>query len=57
MRKLPRIINAQRVIQGAAGESLSTTAMKESSDLQPLIAKGNVFSWLNAPSHFATVRS
>ena len=55
MRKLPRIVDAQPVIHGVLKVAFDDGYVGVV-DLRPLIAKGKVFSWLSAPSHFAAVR-
>lgn len=55
MKRLPSVVDAQPVIHGvlkvAFGDGYVGVV-----DLRPLIAKGKVFSWLNAPAHFAAIR-
>jgi len=54
MKKPPAIIDAEPVIHGALKAAFD--GYKGVVDLRPRIAKGKVFSWLSAPSHFAAVR-
>ena len=55
MNKLPRIVDAQPVIHGVLKVAFDDGYVGVV-DIRPLIAKGKVFSWLSAPSHFAAVR-
>jgi hypothetical protein len=55
MKKLPRVVNAQPVIQGVLKVAFDD-GYEGVVDLRPLIAKGKVFSWLSEPSHFDAVR-
>ena len=55
MNKLPCIVDAQPVIHGVLKVAFDD-GYEGVVDLRPLIAKGEVFSWLSAPSHFAAVR-
>ena len=55
MKKLPCIVEAQPVIHGVLKVAFDDGYVGVV-DLRPLIAKGKVFSWLSAPSHFAAVR-
>jgi hypothetical protein len=52
MRKLSCIVNAQPVIHGVLKVAFDDGYV----GVRPLIAKGKVFSWLSAPSHFAAVK-
>lgn len=55
MKKLPYIVDAKPVIHGVL-KVVFDDGYEGVVDLRPLITKGKVFSWLSAPSHFATVR-
>ena len=55
MKKLPCMVDAQPVIHGVLKVTFDD-GYEGVVDLRPLIAMGKVFSWLNAPSHFAAVR-
>jgi hypothetical protein len=55
MKKLPIVVDAQPVIHGVLKVAFDDGYVGVV-DLRPLIAKGKVFSWLNAPAHFAAVR-
>lgn len=55
MKKLPRIVEAQAVIHGVLKVSFNDGYVGVV-DLRPLISKGKIFSWLNAPAHFAAVK-
>jgi hypothetical protein len=55
MKKLPCIVEAQPVIHGVLKIKFDD-GYEGVVDLRPLIAKGKVFAWLNAPEHFAAVR-
>ncbi len=55
MKKLPRNVDAEPVIHGVLKVSFDDGYVGVI-DLRPLIAKGKVFSWLSAPSHFSGVR-
>ncbi len=55
MKKLPCIVDAQPVIHGVLKVAFDD-GYEGVVDLRPLIAKGKVFAWLNAPAHFAAVR-
>ena len=55
MKKLPHIVEAHPVIHGVLKIAFDDGYIGII-DLRPLIAKGKVFSWLNSPSHFASVK-
>jgi len=55
MKKLPHIVDAQAVIHGVLKVGFDDGYVGVV-DLRPLIAKGKIFSWLNAPAHFAAVK-
>jgi len=55
MKKLPCVVEAQRVIHGVLRVAFDD-GYEGVVDLRPLIAKGKVFSWLSAPAHFDAVR-
>jgi hypothetical protein len=55
MKKLPCIVDAQPVIHGVLKVAFDDGYVGVV-DIRPLIAKGKVFSWLNAPAHFAEVK-
>jgi len=56
MKKLPRIVDAQPVIHGVLKVAFDDGYEGVVVDLQPLIAKGKVLSWLSEPSHFVAIR-
>jgi hypothetical protein len=55
MKKLPYVVEAQAVIHGVLKVKFDD-GYEGVVDLRPLIAKGKVFAWLNAPDHFAAMR-
>jgi Protein of unknown function (DUF2442) len=55
MKKLPCIVDVEPVIHGVLKVAFDDGYLGVV-DIRPLIAKGKVFSWLSAPSHFAAVR-
>lgn len=55
MKKLPIVVDAQPVIHGVLKVAFEDGYVGVV-DLRPLIAKGKVFAWLNAPAHFAAVK-
>ena len=55
MKKLPGVVEARPVIHGVLKIKFDD-GYEGVVDLRPLIAKGKVFAWLNAPEHFAAVR-
>jgi hypothetical protein len=55
VKRLPRVVDAQPVIQGVLKVSFDDGYVGVV-DIRPLSAKGKVFSWLSAPPHFAAVR-
>jgi hypothetical protein len=55
MKKLASIVDAQPVIHGVLKVAFAD-GYEGIVDLRPLIAKGKVFSWLSAPSHFVPVK-
>jgi hypothetical protein len=55
MKKLPHIVVAEPVIHGVLKIAFDD-GYEGVVDLRPLIAKGKVFSWLEAPAHFTAVR-
>lgn len=55
MKKPACIVDAQPVIHGVLKVAFDDGYVGVV-DIRPLIAKGKVFSWLSAPSHFAAVR-
>ena len=55
MKKLPRIVDVQPVIHGVLKVAFDDGYVGVV-DLRPLIAKGKVFSWLSAQSHFSDVK-
>lgn len=55
MQKLPRIVNVHPVINGVLRVAFDDGYVGVV-DPKPLMAKGKVFSWLSALSHFAAVR-
>jgi hypothetical protein len=55
MKKLPCIVEAQPVIHGILKIAFDDDYVGVV-DIRPLIGKGKVFFWLNAPAHFVAVR-
>jgi hypothetical protein len=55
MKKLPRIAHAEPVMHGVL-KLVFVDGYEGMVDLRPLISKGNVFTWLQNPDHFAAVR-
>ena len=55
MKKLPGVVEARAVIHGVLKIKFDD-GYEGVVDLRPLIAKGKVFAWLNAPEHFAAVK-
>lgn len=53
MKKLPRIESAEVVIRGVLKIAFAD-GYEGAVDVRPLIAKGNVFAWLQKPANFAT---
>jgi hypothetical protein len=54
MSKLPSIVLAEPVIHGVLKIAFDD-GYEGVVDLRPLIAKGKVFAWLEAPAHFNAV--
>jgi hypothetical protein len=55
MKALPRIVLAEPVIHGVLKLTFDD-GFEGIVDLRPLIAKGKIFDWLQAPAHFADLR-
>ncbi|HWG06553.1 MAG TPA: DUF2442 domain-containing protein [Beijerinckiaceae bacterium] len=55
MKMLPHIVLAEPVIHGVLKLAFDD-GFEGVVDLRPLIAKGKVFAWLQAPAHFADLR-
>jgi hypothetical protein len=55
MKKLPRIKLVEPVICGVL-KLVFTDGYEGVVDLRPLIAKGEIFAWLQDPEHFAAVQ-
>ena len=52
MKTLPHIVLAEPVIHGVLKVAFDD-GFEGVVDLRPLIAKGKIFAWLEAPAHFA----
>ena len=55
MKKLPRIVSAQRVIHGVL-KIVWTDGYEGVVDLRPTIARGRIFTYLQNPKNFAKVQ-
>jgi hypothetical protein len=55
MKKLPRIITADPVIQGVL-KLVFTDGYEGVVDLRPIIARGRIFTWLQKPQNFQKVQ-
>lgn len=55
MKKLPRVSTAEPVIHGVL-KLVFLDGYEGVIDLRPLLARGKVFTWLQNPDNFATVR-
>ena len=55
MKTLPHIVLAEPVIHGVLKITFDD-GFEGVVDLRPLIAKGKVFAWLEAPAHFAALK-
>jgi hypothetical protein len=55
MKKLPHIVLSEPVILGVLKVAFDD-GFEGVVDLRPLLAKGKVFAWLQAPAHFVELR-
>ena len=55
VKKLPRIVSAQRVIHGVL-KIVWTDGYEGVVDLRPMIARGRIFTYLQNPKNFAKVQ-
>ena len=55
MKKLPRIVSAEPVIHGVL-KLVFTDGYEGVVDLRPIIARGNIFTWLQKPKNFQKVQ-
>jgi hypothetical protein len=55
MKKLPRIVSADPVIHGVL-KLVFTDGYEGVVDIRPIIARGGIFTWLQKPKNFQTVR-